>query len=208
MQAQEVRAAPQEASKETRQNPCSISRAHVLFQRVMIRTGAAFETFKDWLLRAAKLSGATVPGGSTGPRVSWQLTAVIVYKEREVTTKLLLASSICGLSKDARQDNVPVLFRGVLWSWPRGLSKTPALAPGVTSPSEDGGAPWIAERFQPLFDPIRCGRRLERSQPVGSYHIYIYIYMYTHMVSLYWAEDFVAIELCICPKMWYGMNLP
>ena len=90
----------------------------------MIRTGGAFESFKEWL-RAAKLSGADVPGDCTGPKVSRQLTAVMAARERDATTKLLSSFIVCGLFQDARSSKVPVLCRGVLWSWPRGLSRTP-----------------------------------------------------------------------------------
>ena len=122
-----MRGSPEEvADDESRKNPYSISAAHVLFQRVMIRTGAAFESFKHWL-RAAKLSGADVPGGSIGPRVSRQLTAVMAAKERDTTTKVVEASSLLGLAQDARQAKVPALGRAVMWAWPRGLPRSPEL---------------------------------------------------------------------------------
>ena len=77
---QEQLGAPDEAGEGKRANFFVISAAHVLFQRVMIRTGAAFESFKEWL-RAAKLSETDVPGGSTG--ASRQLTAVMPARSEQ-----------------------------------------------------------------------------------------------------------------------------
>ena len=87
------------------------------------------------------MSGAEVPQGSTGPRVSSQLTQVMAERETDMTTKILTGSVIASLAQDARDGKAPVLLKCVLWSWPRGLPGT--LLSGVTSLSADTGPPWI-----------------------------------------------------------------
>ena len=127
-------------------SPLAVGYSHIMFQRVLIKTGSSFLSFKDWL-KTAQLSGADVPTGAFGNKVSAQLTEVMAMQELAVTQKLFEAASVAAVIQDARDDKVPVLLKLVLWNWPRGLPRHEGKLPaGVTAFGPKGGAPWVGVR--------------------------------------------------------------
>ena len=127
-------------------SPLAVGYSHIMFQRVLIKTGSSFLSFQDWL-KTAHLAGADVPTGAFGREVSKQLTQAMALHELEVTQKLLEAASIAGAIQDAREDKVPVLLKMILGQWPRGLVRHEGKLPGgVTALGRHGSAPWVALR--------------------------------------------------------------
>ena len=100
----------------------TVTYAHILFQRTLIKVGGSQRDFKRWAL-AASLAGADSLASMNGRRVSGQLAKVMAQHETEVTGKLLRASVMAGVSADGRELVVAVRLSMVLWSWPRGLPK-------------------------------------------------------------------------------------
>ena len=136
------------SSDDERKQPCAVGYSHVLFQRMLVESGGSFTQFPKWLA-TARLTGADVPGGAEGRKVSKQLCQVMAERETHVTTKLLDSCARAGLAQDARGPFALTLFKLVLWQWPRGLSrgKTGTFLPcGVVS-LNSGNAPWVATRI-------------------------------------------------------------
>lgn len=121
----------------------SISFAHILFQRTLIKAGGSHRDFHRWA-KAASISGAEALEAMSSRRISMQLTETMAEHELAITGRLLFASAMAGVAADAREQVLAVRLQMVLWSWPRGVPKDP-LPSGVIPLGRQG--PWLASRL-------------------------------------------------------------
>ena len=92
---------------------------------------------------SSRLTGSIVNPGNESRRVATQLMMVCAGWEKYVNRCLLEASTTCGLAQDAKDPNLLVTSRMVVWALPRQLRSMPLS--GVKS-LLGKGAPWIVGR--------------------------------------------------------------
>ena len=113
------------------QSSGGISHGHVLYALTVVKTAGAASTFPVWL-NTARLVGAECGPGFGSRQVCGQMIHVLGRRVHFETSLLLRESSVIGLAQDARDSEVVLRGKGVLWKLPSYFTRSGSMLPEGT----------------------------------------------------------------------------
>ena len=122
-----------------------VGRSHVLTMLELFEHQHPVCQFTAMMDAHQRQGGMSAPGNKSRT-VATQLVAVCGNRERIINRQILKSCDCLGIMQDAREAELLVRYRAVLWSWPKDLSKV--YVDGKTSLNlwSRGEGPFIVER--------------------------------------------------------------